>query len=140
MGKTKAVFKDSKLTLMERAAMDSAIAEIQNAKPTEKTLEIITPWITANDLHPENILSAMKYLGEPDIGNQKLTSREKAPLELLFAEILETNPNEETVKVIGSYVKACDLHPENVVSVDFSDLKRVIDDLEKTVLERSTRK
>jgi len=77
------------------------------------------------------VLSVMEYLGKPEINNLKLTPREKASLELLFAEILAEDPNEETVKVITSYVKACDLHPERAVFVDFSDLNDLIRKLEE---------
>jgi hypothetical protein len=50
-------FKGIKLTVREKSLLNILIAEIKSCKDLEEIRAIVDSWVTANDLHPEKVLS-----------------------------------------------------------------------------------
>lgn len=48
-------FKDIKMTRREKALLTIIIAEIQGCQDMEGVKAITNSWVTANDLHPEEV-------------------------------------------------------------------------------------
>ena len=122
---------DSRLGWTEKTALELMIYEIKQGFPNEKTLEVMEPWVTANGLHPE----AMAYASEASrsklaVDGLKLDARGRATLGLFAAEVLEVC-DEGTRWILSPWIDEHDLHPEKVISVDFSDLAELLKALER---------
>ena len=50
-------FKDLKMTPREKGLLTIIIAEIQGCQDMEGIKAITNSWVTANDLHPEEVIS-----------------------------------------------------------------------------------
>lgn len=122
MGKTKTKANDSILGAVGKMSLELAICEIYAAKPTERTIEVITPWVAANGLHPED----MDFASGPGRSGELEDAYKASDQKQFFGRVSEFLIERIAVTLKEDAVRADEFHMLEAMSLDIAYMKHEV--------------